>query len=570
MLKSLGKLSKYKVEVIAAAVLISSYLFLRLYNIMSLPIFTDEAIYVRWSQIARFDASWRFISLTDGKQPSFVWLAMTIMKFVQDPLLAGRLVSVIAGFASMIGLYLLGRELFKNKWIGVVSSFLYLIFPMALVYDRMALYDSLVGMFTIWALYSSVLLVRNVRLDIALILGMIIGGGVLTKTSAFFSAPLLFATYLLFDIKQKLWKKKLFQLVLLSLLSILIGLGFYSVLRLSPFFHIINEKNSLFAYPLNEWVQHPTLYFVSNLRGIFDWMLTYFTPPVFFLIIAAFIVGKKWSKQDFMSFVKISSPFIAIILVLNVLNTQKYLKTPSVEIQTLLPYVFFTLIAAVIFVSIMRKQYFWKEKIVLLLWFIIPFAYLAFFGRTLYPRFTFFMMLPLLPLAAFSIYGLLGFIKNKVILGALILLLIAMPLYADYLIIANIAKAPIPHSDLEQYINEWPAGGGVKDIISYLYEESKKGKIHIASLGTFGSLSTYAVEIYLGDNRNVEKGGIYPVPTEIPEDLLEKRESIPVYIFVSNQREFEVAIENWPITKIVEYQKGTGSAYSRLYRVNPK
>src|SRR6266581_4945616 len=86
----------------------------RFYNILALPIFTDEAIYVRWSQIASNDAAWRFISLTDGKQPMFVWIAMILMKVIHDPLLAGRVVSVFAGLFSMIGLFFLTSEVFKN------------------------------------------------------------------------------------------------------------------------------------------------------------------------------------------------------------------------------------------------------------------------------------------------------------------------------------------------------------------------------------------------------------------------------------------------------------------------
>src|SRR3989344_604539 len=138
----------YKRELLIFGALILLYLFTRLYNILSLPIFTDEAIYIRWSQIARQDPNWRFISLTDGKQPMFVWIAMILMRFITDPLLAGRFVSVIAGLGTTIGMFFLGRELFKNKWIGLLCSFLYVIYPMALVYDRLALYDSLVGMFT--------------------------------------------------------------------------------------------------------------------------------------------------------------------------------------------------------------------------------------------------------------------------------------------------------------------------------------------------------------------------------------------------------------------------------------
>lgn len=561
---------KYRVEIIAILLLVTSYLLLRLVNIMALPLFTDEAIYVRWSQIARFDSNWRFISLTDGKQPSFVWAAMTIMRVVEDPLLASRLVSVFAGFVSMIGLFFVGTELFRNRYVGIISSFLYLIFPMALVYDRMALYDSLVGAFMVWALYLSIFLVRNIRLDVALILGMVMGGGVLTKTNAFFSMPLLFATFFLFDFKQKLWKKNAVKLVGLSVLSIIMAFGFYSILRLSPFYHVINEKNSIFSYPLNEWLTHPFLYFVSNFRGLFDWLLTYISPPFLVFIASSFLIPKTMDRKKVMIILKILVPFAAVVVTLNVLAYIKVLRAGTIEIQTLLPYIFMVLLAVCIFIAYIKKYEFLKEKIVLLLWFCVPFVYLAFFGNTIYPRFIFFMALPLLPLAAIALYRIYGSIKNKTIVVIFIAILFATPLYSDYFIVADIANAPIPRSDYDQYINNWPAGGGIKEVISYLQKESEKGKIYVASTGTFGSLPTYSIEIYLGDNKNIEKGGIYPVPYEIPQELLVRAETMPVFVFISNQKEFETAVKDWPMTKILEYKKGIGKAYTRLYRVNPK
>src|SRR3990167_8321773 len=108
---------------------IAVYFLLRLTNITSMPIFTDEAIYIRWSQIGSRDAAWRFISLVDGKQPLFTWIAMVFMRFISDPVLAGRLVSVFAGFCSFTGMFFLGREVFRNVRIGVIASFLYLISP---------------------------------------------------------------------------------------------------------------------------------------------------------------------------------------------------------------------------------------------------------------------------------------------------------------------------------------------------------------------------------------------------------------------------------------------------------
>ena len=126
-----GFLKKYSFSLLAISIIIL-YFFTRFYNILSLPIFTDEAIYVRWAQIAGNDASWRLISLTDGKQPMFVWIAMILMKVINDPLLAGRTVSVLAGFGSVIGIFFLTNELFKNKKLGFLASFIYVLYPFAI------------------------------------------------------------------------------------------------------------------------------------------------------------------------------------------------------------------------------------------------------------------------------------------------------------------------------------------------------------------------------------------------------------------------------------------------------
>lgn len=491
---------------------------------MTLPIFTDEAIYTRWSQIARYDANWRFISLTDGKQPTFVWIDMVIMRFIHDPLLAGRLVSTFAGFMTMGGLFFLGREFFKSKesiekgifsftkkatFIGVIAALVYIIYPFSLVYDRMALYDSLVAMISVWALYLEILLVRYRRLDIALILGMVIGVGVLTKTSAFFFIYLLPFSLLLFNLREKHLIRELSKWIGLAGISIIIAYAMYSIQRLSPFFNIIDEKNAVFVYPMKEWLEHPFRFIEGNLRGMFDWLIHYFTLPVFI-----FLFG--------------------------------YL-----------------------FVDFKHKL---REKLLILVWFAAPFFALALFARLLYPRFILFMTMPLLALLAYSIEDVLGRFRSNALKAAFIIVLISLVLRSDFLILTNFANSPIPKLDSEQYINGWPSGGGIKEIIAYLDQQSKKGKIFVLSTGTFGSLPTYSVEIYLGDNKNIEKQGIYPIPAEIPKDILQKAKSMPVYLFMSNQGEFYEYTKFWQKELILEYKKGNGSgnAYSRLYKVVPK
>jgi 4-amino-4-deoxy-L-arabinose transferase-like glycosyltransferase len=497
---------RHKLEIIILAVLSLIYFVSRFYNILSLPIFTDEAIYIRWAQIAKQDANWRFISLTDGKQPMFIWLMMVALRFIQDPLLAGRMVSVGAGFATMFGLYFLGKEIFKSSKIGLVSSALYVIFPMALVYDRMALYDSLVGTFAVWALFLIVLLVRKIRLDIALILGMVIGGGVLTKTNAFFSIYLLPFSVLLLDWGKKMRAGRFLNWASLCVVSVVITYGFYSILRLSPFFHIITEKNAIFVYPLSEWLTHPFEFFIGNTRAFWDWIIRYLTWPLLVIAFFSFLTGKA----------------------------------------------------------------FLKEKIVLFLWFITPLLALGFFGRTLYPRFIFFMILPLLPLIAYSLVNIYLKFRKVYVFIVFCLLFFALAFKTDYFILTNFAKSDVPLSDRSQYLTGWPAGGGVREAVDFFRKEAEKGKIHIVTQGTFGLMPS-SLEIYLVRNPNITIEGIWPIGDSIPSKILEESRRIPTY-FVFYQpcsvcvNETE-APRGWPLDQIMKIGKRQNNIYLTVYRV---
>lgn len=496
-------------KIVGATTITALYFFTRLYHIMNLPIFTDEAIYTRWSQIAKNDASWRFISLTDGKQPMFVWFDMVAMKVVADPLLAGRLVSVLSGFASVVGLFFLGRELFKSMKVGLIASFIYVVYPFALVYDRMALYESLLTAFAVWALYFLVLLVRRIQLDIALLLGMVMGGGVLTKSSSFFAIYLLPLILLLFDWRHKMYRVRLLRWIALAVFSSVLAYGFYSILRLSPFFHIIEEKNALFVYPFSEWMTHPLRFFRGNLRGLFDWLIHYMTIPTFLLAM---------------------------------------------------------------FPLFMCEIGYRKEKVFLFFWFSIPFFMLALFGKVLYPRFIFFMTIPLLLLAAHACGVFFEKLRSPFMKSGLFLLFFFMMARADYYIVVDIAHAPIPYADLEQYINGWPAGGGIKEAVSFFEKEAQKNPIFVGTQGTFG-LMPYSFEIYLVDNPNVTIEGFWPITEHPPLKLIEASRDMPTYVVFYQPcpicAQPGEAPATWRLKKIATYQKGAGSSYLSIYQVIP-
>src|SRR3989344_7820512 len=86
-------------------------LFLRLYNLTIFPVFADEAIYIRWAQVMRAEQNLRFLPLSDGKQPLFMWLVIPFLKIFSDPLFAGRFLSLLTGLSSLAGIYILSRIL---------------------------------------------------------------------------------------------------------------------------------------------------------------------------------------------------------------------------------------------------------------------------------------------------------------------------------------------------------------------------------------------------------------------------------------------------------------------------
>lgn len=503
-------------EIAVFPVLIIVFLFTRLYNIMSLPIFTDEAIYTRWAQIARFDPDWRFISLTDGKQPAFVWADMLIMKFFSDPLFAGRAVSVIAGFITVFGIYALTYEVFKKnnqkkaRVIGIIASAIFVLYPFSLVYDRMALYESMVAMFFVWSLYLQILLVRRVRLDIAMILGIVLGSAVLTKSSGFLSIYLFPFLLLIFDFKKKDLKIRLLKFACLALVAIVMAYLMYGILRLSSFYHIIEEKNLNFVQTPSEWMKlqfnDKISTFLSNFRGLWDWFFVYFTLPYIILFLASLFINIK----------------------------------------------------------------FIKEKIILILWFLLPFLALCVFGKTLYPRYVLFMTMPLIPLVSYSIFSFFEKYKNIAVRVIFVSIIAILPLRSGYYILFDFAHAPLPRLDLEQYINGWPSGGGVKESVQFFNEKALSGSIYVATQGTFGLMPS-SYEIYLKDNTNITVKGFWPTDSIMPEEVLEMSKKMPTY-FVFYQDCSLCGLPGkapvmWPLQEIMSFSKGIGFTKLTIYQV---
>ena len=437
----------------------------RIFNLLKVPIFTDEAIYIRWAQIGLADPAHRYISLTDGKQPLFTWLMYPFLMIFNDPLYAGRFVSVASAVLAVIGIYLVSKTLF-NRTTAVLAGLLYLICPFVVVYDRLALMDSLLAAFAVWSLYLEILLIKYLRLDVALILGLTIGFGLLTKSSALFYILLLPASWLIFDRKGKSKLSVIIKWLGFSFLSILIAQIMYNSLRLSPYFYIIEQKNYSFIMPVSAFLSQPFKYFLPNLYGLTSFLVEYLTIPVIVLIIISLVfavIGKK------------------------------------------------------------RRIFF------LFLWFIFPFLTLAAFGIVLFPRFILFMTLPLLIIAANLLADLYYFLRVRFKSLYLILgLILIYPFYVSWMLIFNPVRAAIPKIDRNQLFDDWPSGYGVREVIDYLDNQARNKTIVIGTEGTFG-LNPAVYEIYLKQNKNIIIKGYWPVG-EVPRELLDYARNYPTYL----------------------------------------
>jgi hypothetical protein len=250
---------------------------------------------------------------------------------------------------------------------------------------------------------------------------------------------------------------------------------------------------------------HPLEFFILNIQAFWDWTSKYMTWPLLILVALSFFIAKSYTK----------------------------------------------------------------EKIVLFLWFIIPMVALGLFGRTLYPRYIFFMLLPLLPLIAYSLVNIYIKIKKSYLFAIFVFLIFILALKTDYLILTDFAKAYIPGSDTQQYLTAWPAGTGVKESIEFFKKEAEKGKIYIATEGTFG-LMPYAFEIYLINNPNIKIEGYWPMEDKIPAKVIEESKKNPTYFFFyqpcSSCEDIGVAPAPWGIKPIIQFRGGRNN-YTSIYRI---
>ena len=187
---------------------------LRCTNLMQMPIFCDEAIYLRWAQMIHQKPllnAW--ISLIDPKPPLHYWLMAALWDTTTDPLRMGRAISIVTALLMIPALLALARDLEllfhgstlglarrdaatlhwpapSGRLVGLIACLLTIVCPYLAFNQRLALADGPFVFESVLAAWASVRLALAIRngvgfrrglLVYSLPLGIIMGLTMLTR-----------------------------------------------------------------------------------------------------------------------------------------------------------------------------------------------------------------------------------------------------------------------------------------------------------------------------------------------------------------------------------------------------
>ena len=416
-------LAKHKTETIIFFALVLGYFLLRLPNLTLQPIFADEAIYIRWAQVMKSEPTLRFLPLSDGKTPLFMWLMIPLFKIFKDPLFAGRFLSVISGFFTLLGVFFLTKKVFRSK-VALWATLFYVVTPYTVFFDRMALVDTMLSAFTIWVVYFAVWLAETKRLDIAMILGYLMGGAILTKTPGLINLLILPVSILVF---KRSGKNSLVKLISLWLVTIGIALVMYNLLRLGPEFQKLTQRNTDYVFSPLELVGRPLDPFIPHFHDISDWFPKLFTVPTLLLIaVGVFYSLRKINKQALI---------ILVWLLIPMHVSMAFLKTFTAR------YLLTSIAPMLIFAGLGLTKTLEKFKIS-------------------------------------NVY--------KILICLIIVL--PLPLFFDYQLLVSPPPDSLPKEERIGYFEDWTAGYGLKQISGFLINQSRTNEVVVGTDGFFGTL----------------------------------------------------------------------------------
>ena len=465
-------------------------------NLNHVPIFADEAIFLYQADKIIENPRNLLISLEEAQFPVMTWVLAAVHlatpKF--NPLLTGRLLSVLADLLSAFFIFLIGRKI-GNKFSGLLSAALYLSFPLNFFHARLVLLESLTNFFALSTVYFVLLAAGNQKFKLKYSLAIFI-----SSLLAFFTKPLAIVSILpsflipiMFSFKEGFFKMN-FRRLAFS----------YNRFGKTPLSQSGDAGKARFQASLQndskavESLLKKTPHFQCGeaYRNILIGIL-----PAIMIIAMVFVLVPNQVLS--MHTNQITRSFSLMFAEFRV-NLWKSLFWSRVYLTE--PILLFAIICALWFS--LKKN--WKI-IWLSLWALSTVAIKSYFIKFFFPRHLFFLAAPIALLAAYGLSNLYQYKKGFVI--PLMLLFLLLPLQKDIKLVLN-PKTALVGEERQEFYEDWPSGVGLDEIAKNLKSLSDNKTIYVYVENE--PLTAWA----LPNLFDIGKAEIYP-----SNDLLWNRES---------------------------------------------
>jgi 4-amino-4-deoxy-L-arabinose transferase-like glycosyltransferase len=492
-------------------------LWLRTSQPLLLPIYYDEALHIERAQ--RVVTEHTLLMGTEGGKYFQIWLLALVLPFSDNPLLAARVLSAVAGLLTAVGGYFLARHLYQRDDVALVSTFLYATTPYALFFDRMGMADGLLTTLTVWSLFLSLITIRQGRWWQILALGLCLGLTAATKLNG-----VLFLVFPLLAVWFWWGKRPLRQVLRTLLVAWLLAVPWLlpSLLDLSPQLKPSIERSWLNS--AEKEIPH-VMRLGHNLNAIAVTLWVYLTPPC--LLLALIETGRSIRRREKASWLLMLAALITLT--------------------------FFFLTAEV-------------DK---------------FFARYVLPAFPFLLILAARSLVALTDWLAerlphpSRLIRSALLVG--LVLLIGLPaLHFDYLILTDPPQARWLARDRQLFVDGPLAGYGIIDAAAYLRQHADQQGMIIVVKRTDNQKRTGSWGYYLNRDNII----LNPINLKYadPQELIQSLHNAPAPVFVVLDRPSEdryaADFTDGPYapysTLVATFPRPGNASRIEVYRVQPR
>lgn len=521
------------------------YLVLHLVRLTDMPVFADEAIYIRWAQLIMDDPQrYLFFAMNDGKTPLFIWMLVPFQYIFSNPLFAARLVSVLIGLVQVWTMGLILKAIKVDQKIIYIGMLLTAIMPFWYMHHRLAIMDGLLTLGISIAFLGIIKLmdIAGGQLDgkplrsistyrklltgywrdkIALAaIGLTAAGvglALWSKLPAVIAFPIFYLPIVFRP--ENSWHQRLEHAIRVTV-ALLLGVGIFLLLRLNPAFGQLFSRGGDFLYPVSEVLfQGLWRETIIGFPNYFNYFIQYLGLSFFLLIAVGLFTPRHRSRTHLMFWSAIL--FILPIALLGKVVYPRYLFPAAL---------FFTLAGASALDGIYKS------------WIID--------GRNKKSS------------------GTKSVFAMSMVLALLLANIITSSINFIQVHIDNPDNTPFVSADREQYVTQWSSGHGIAETADAILVASKTSTLAIATEGYFGTLPDGLLMYLHGqDVSNIYLEGIGQPVSSLPTEFVERAQNFDQTWLVVNSHRLRAELpSDWLIT---EYCRPFAAPCLQIWDVTP-